>query len=235
MKAPYLLFILSYYLLRASSAWIAGDRYFIAFLNVGQGDAIVINIPQMGKILIDTGPDYQANYLSAKYDKIPFCTIKAAFVTHYDSDHSGGMQRILRYCPNMTIYDNVSAGDVLKFKDVSLQILNPQTVSKRTGNNESLVIKVERGSFSALLTGDAGLDVLNKLQNGGIDVYKVSHHGSEFNTSFELLNRFKPRICVVSVGKNNYGHPSGKVLSYINSSKCRLYRTDVDGTVMVYF
>jgi competence protein ComEC len=94
-----------------------------------------------------------------------------------------------------------------------------------------------RGNFETLLTGDAGLEVLEKLpliDLAGLDVYKVSHHGSKYNNSFELINQLKPRYCIISVGKNNFGHPAQEVLADLKKSNCKVLRTDQDGTIVLY-
>jgi len=239
----YLVFISTWYLLRF--LFVLNDRFFyVSFLDVGQGDAIVINVPRLGQLLVDTGADYQSNYMYARGRVFPNCAIKSVFITHYDNDHSGGLQRILRFCRGATVYDNLSRGDVLVFNDVRVYMLSPKDKgSTHQENDASLVMLVKYNDFEALLTGDAGLSVLeaalpvvNDLKesnviNGVLDVYKISHHGSLHNSSLQLLDLLGPLNCVVSVGRNNYGHPSKEVLGAAVSVGCVLYRTDQDGSV----
>lgn len=243
MKDFYLVFIVLYYLLKALVVTPGDQHFYISFLNVGQGDAIVINIPNYGKVLIDAGSDYRSNYLISRSSIFPICQIRSIFITHYDNDHSGGLERVSRFCDSTILYDEVSYGDVFTIEDVYLYILNPLKGGyRREENDDSLVILVRRGNFEALITGDAGLGVLenlvaeiNGLTFGKLDVYKVSHHGSLHNNSFDLLTGLKPEKCVISVGRNNYGHPAKPVIEDIAKSGCQLYRTDKDGAIMLYF
>ena len=244
---PYLSFILLYYLIRILILTPQNGVFSISFLNVGQGDSIVINIPKYGQVMIDTGPDYQANYLSARESWFPICQIKSVIITHYDSDHSGGLNRMSNYCKKLKNYNNIKNGDTLHFGDTYLHVLNPAVEDiSREENDDSIVILLDKGSFEALLTGDAGTAIVEELLpkieaytkdyvvNNGLDVYKVSHHGSKYNTNFDIIRRLKPTSCVIPVGKNNFGHPSKEVISYLKDSGCRVYRTDLEGSVTFY-
>ena len=246
-SVPYLSFIVVYYGLRLLSTASPGLNFYIEFLNVGQGDSIVMNIPRYGYIVIDTGPDYQSNYLSARKSAFPICQIKSVIITHYDSDHSAGLERVLKYCRNTKIYNSISQGDTLRFGDTYLYILSPPEVDlTREENDDSIIVLLKHDSFEALLVGDAGLEVLEGLSstvndlsengtiNGGLDVYKVSHHGSKYNNSFKLINSLKPNNCIISVGKNTFGHPSLEVIKDLNDAGCKVYRTDVDGSVTFF-
>ncbi len=85
-----------------------------------------------------------------------------------------------------------------------------------------------------LLTADAESDVLARLDLGPVDVLKVSHHGSADAGLPVLLNRLRPRLAVIEVGKGNtYGHPTLQALTALAASGARVLRTDRDGTVRV--
>lgn len=234
----YGIFIVVYYCVRAVLVLPQSRTFYVEFLNVGQGDSIVINIPAYGKALVDTGFNYQSNYLFARSSVFPICQIKSLFITHYDLDHAGGLERITRYCKKIAIYDNLSAGDTLTFANAVIKILNPPAKGYvRKDNDDSLVMLLKKGGFSALLTGDAGLGVLQTIVPSipaGLDVYKVSHHGSRHNTSYELLDQLKPKYCVISVGKNTFGHPTKEVTDALEKAKCKTFRTDLDGSIVLY-
>jgi len=244
---PYVVFIVGYYLLRILLCLPQSDRFFISFLDVGQGDSFVINIPNYGRALIDVGIDYQSNYLSARQSAFPVCNIKSVFITHYDSDHAGGLERFSKFCRNITIYDNLSYEDVVDFGVVKLYVLSPPIKnSTHQENDDSLVMLLKYQDFEALLTGDAGLNALEPVGkiisdykrkgiiSGGLDVYKVSHHGSPHNNSKGLIDALKPTRCIISVGKNNYGHPSKEVIRDLADAGCLVQRTDKDGTITLY-
>lgn len=234
----YGIFVLVYYCIRALIVLVSNSNFYMAILDVGQGDSFVINIPSYGRLLVDTGFNYQASYMSARGDISPFCQLKSVFITHFDRDHVGGLDRLTRYCKNINVFDNLSKGDSLKFGDASLSVLNPpEKNSSHEENDDSIVMLLTRGNFKALLTGDAGLEVLERLPPvdlANLDVYKVSHHGSKYNNSFALINQLKPRYCIISVGKNNFGHPAQEVLEDLKKSNCKVLRTDQDGTIVLY-
>jgi len=104
-------------------------------------------------------------------------------------------------------------------------------------NNFSLVMKVSFGSFDALLTGDAEVDIVLPLIEGvqePVEVLKVPHHGSKDAVTASFLNVIKPGLAVLSVGKNNrYGHPDGDVVSLLNEQGIQVKRTDMDGSVEI--
>ena len=91
----------------------------------------------------------------------------------------------------------------------------------KTGGNEananSIVARLDYGSFSMLLSGDAEDQtehrMLTKDLNLRVNVLKVGHHGSKYATSEDFLKRAKPEIAIISCGAwNRYGHPSQSVL-----------------------
>jgi competence protein ComEC len=112
----------------------------------------------------------------------------------------------------------------------------------KTGGNEpnanSIVVRLDYGSFSMLLTGDAEDQtehrLLTKDLNLEAQVLKVAHHGSKYATSADFLNRVKPQFAIISCGAwNRYGHPSQAVLDRLRSANpsIKLYRTDLQGEI----
>lgn len=241
---PYAIFIVGYYFIRMLILLPQDSKFYLSFLNVGQGDSFVINIPNYGRVLVDTGKDYQSNYLSARGSVLPFCNIKSVFITHYDNDHAGGLERIRKFCRNITVYDDLKFVDVVDFGNTKIYVLSPPDRNPlRDINDNSLVMLLKYHDFEALLTGDAGLSMLEWVSKtinvyksrgiiiGGLDVYKVAHHGSRYNSSKNLIYMLKPAYCIISVGKNTYGHPSKEVIQYLADAGCKVQRTDQDGTI----
>lgn len=112
----------------------------------------------------------------------------------------------------------------------------------KTGGNEananSIVMRLDYGSFSMLLAGDAEEQtehrMLTKDLNLQVQVLKVAHHGSKYATSQDFLNRVKPAIALVSCGSwNRYGHPAQSVLDRLRTANVKLYRTDLQGEVTI--
>ena len=96
------------------------------------------------------------------------------------------------------------------------------------------------GDFDALLTGDISPEisdiVAGKLEEKGspsIEYFKVPHHGSKNGLTPELLEVAMPKIAVVSVGKNSYGHPSGEIIKMLEARSIKVLRTDEVGNVEV--
>lgn len=107
-------------------------------------------------------------------------------------------------------------------------------------NANSIVARLDYGSFSMLLAGDAESQSEHRLLTKELDlqtkVLKVAHHGSKYATSSDFLNRGKPEIAIVSCGAwNRYGHPSQAVLDRLRevNPNVKLYRTDLQGEITI--
>ncbi|MFC1654123.1 ComEC/Rec2 family competence protein [Patescibacteria group bacterium] len=103
-------------------------------------------------------------------------------------------------------------------------------------NEVSIVMLLEYGDVSALFTGDIGFREEQALLGmgviNGVDVLKVPHHGSKFSSSELFLEATRPNIALVSVGKNNqFGHPTSRVLMYLDTVGAKVLRTDELGTI----
>ena len=112
----------------------------------------------------------------------------------------------------------------------------------KAGGNEpnanSIVMRLDYGSFSLLLTGDAEAQTENRLLSKDVNlaarVLKVAHHGSKYATSQSFLNRVKPELAVISCGEwNRYGHPSQSVLDRLQAANVKLLRTDLHGEITI--
>ena len=108
--------------------------------------------------------------------------------------------------------------------------------STRDLNETSLVARMEIGQFDALFTGD--LDGVHEAEVaklgglGGIEVLKVSHHGSKTSSVPEFLDVVRPKLAVIEVGKNSYGHPTKEAISRLEDAGAQVMRTD-EGDVVV--
>jgi len=120
-----------------------------------------------------------------------------------------------------------------------LEILAPLTEFSSDENNNSIVIRAEYGKISFLLTGDAEKESeAAMLQSGrtlSATVLKMGHHGSKTSTTEAFLAAVRPLYAVISCGRNNaYGHPNDDVVARVEKAGARIYRTDVNGTVVVF-
>ncbi len=211
----------------------AGVALRVVFLDVGQGDAILIQTPE-GNILIDAGPDDSEEALLRKLRDYGVERLRLAVFTHPDDDHIGGADGVLDAFPTEEIWLSVSEGegeslavllaaaerqeafvrrvklwDGMELGDVSLQVLSPPDHGTYDTNEGSIVIRLTHGSASALFVGDADTAVeqvlLRDLGAGYLScsLYKVGHHGSSTSTSPEFLNAMRPTWAVISCSAEN--------------------------------
>jgi competence protein ComEC len=125
--------------------------------------------------------------------------------------------------------------------DVRLEILSPDrcwTGTESDTNNDAIVVRASLGEDSVLFATEPEEPAQQVLLDAGVDltadVLKVPHHGA--GTSLEaFFQAVDPRVAVVSVGENTYGHPVPEVLDWIRATGAEVLRTDVTGDVIVAF
>src|SRR4029077_16789691 len=106
-------------------------------------------------------------------------------------------------------------------------------------NNNSVVLRVEFGRLAILLTGDAQSEAEARLLSHGgtdlrADILKVGHHGSAYSSTPAFLAAVHPKIAIISCGLQNvFGHPSPRTLAALRAAGATIYRTDLDGGIMV--
>lgn len=128
-------------------------------------------------------------------------------------------------------------------KEVRIAIVGPnKTFLEKTSPNgkigesrefASLETLISYGSFTILLTGDSQASELNEARIGALSVLQVPHHGSKTGLDLEFLQKVHPKLAVISVGKNNYGHPSAQTLDLLKSRGIPVLRTDEHGDVEI--
>lgn len=101
-------------------------------------------------------------------------------------------------------------------------------------NETSLVFRLEQNRFCVFFTGDIPANVETEIDTlAQCDVLKVAHHGSKYSTSEEFLEKLKPKLAVISVGKNSFGHPSPEVIERLSNLAIKYLRTDKNGEIEV--
>lgn len=131
-------------------------------------------------------------------------------------------------------------GDSYALGDASFTILSPSVAEgEQDANNSSIVIRLLYGESSFLFSGDAEAEeeqaILDSGQRLSSTVYKVAHHGSSGANSKPYLDAVSPKYAVISCGKDNsYGHPHKEVLQMLQDRGITTYRTDEQGTIIVY-
>lgn len=205
----------------------------IDFLDVGQGDSILLKLPNNKRVLIDGGPDNLVIRRLGEY--LPFYQRKIDYiiVSHFHDDHIIGLIEIIRrYQVGAIIYINdfketgisealfnkarekqiklISLKSEININysaECSINILNPLILGVKIDDNNSLITRLNCQKLSALFTGDNSLAVEAALLNTDIDlganILKASHHGSKSANLEAFLRRVGPEYFVISVGADN--------------------------------
>jgi competence protein ComEC len=228
----------------------------VTVLDVGQGDAILLQPATAPAILVDGGPP--GGSLAAELGSAGVERLAAAVITHDESDHAGGIEELLGSFPiGKLLYGRlrgaslaaargagvepiqVARGAELRSGALRLSLLWPPPELRGAGavggdpNQLALVILARWHRFAMLLSADAEAEAV-PLDPGPIDVLKVAHHGSEDAGLSALLERTIPRLAVISVGADNsYGHPAAATLATLAEHGVRTLRTDLDGEITI--
>ena len=235
------------------------DDTRITVMDVGQGQSILIQ--QGGAYyLVDCGgknagdcADTVTNCLLSQ----GIFRLDGLILTHYDADHSGGVVNLLGnilidriYMPD-TYDDNGLRQQIEQAADGTVQWITEETQLRinsgkitlypaRPGANDnesSVCVLFQTENCDILITGDrssAGERALLKAAElPQLELLIVGHHGSKLATSEDLLLATRPKAAVISVGADNpYGHPHGETLERLSRYGCRVYRTDLQGTII---
>lgn len=228
----------------------------ITVLDVGQGDAILLQPPNAPAVLVDGGPPGEG--LVRMLDSAGVSSLGAVVATHDQSDHVGGIEELLGSVPighllygrlgrglkaaaraAATPTQQVSRGTTIVSGSLSLEFLWPPSellAEPQPGadpNRLALVAVARWRGFAMLLAADAEAEAV-PLDPGHIDVLKVAHHGSEDAGLADLLDRTRPSLAVISVGSENpYGHPAPGTLGTLAARGVPTLRTDRLGDVVI--
>jgi competence protein ComEC len=129
-------------------------------------------------------------------------------------------------------------GEKFTIDGVAFTVLHPAPGWSGWGedvNEDSLVLRVEYGAFQALFAGDAGFPAEGEMAGrvAEVDLLKVGHHGSRGSTGEGWLDALRPKAAVISVGRNDYGHPAPPTLVRLALHGVDVRRTDLEGTIRV--
>jgi beta-lactamase superfamily II metal-dependent hydrolase len=245
-------------LLQLVASPLAGQALELRFLDVGQGDAVLIR--SGGKeALVDAG---RGAGIVARLAELGVDSLDLFIASHNHADHIGGAEEILGALPVRFYMDNglpsptqtwqrlialvrdrgiayLEATDrTVILGAARLRILPPPFPRREASqNNSSVGVVVELGAFRALLTGDSeGAELARWLATEDVpdvDVLKAAHHGAANGVSAPWLERTKPEVVVISVGRNSYGHPHATALGLYAATADQVLRTDQSGDIVV--
>ncbi|ART76133.1 hypothetical protein B4U37_08820 [Sutcliffiella horikoshii] len=233
----------------------------VHFIDVGQGDAILLQTPNGSNILVDTGPKESSKKLLAYLKKVSVTSIDLLVITHPDFDHIGGIPSLLEKLPVKKILDSGKAHTTLTFiqykqyvwnnivpvqyakekmkldidPDLKIKVLNSGSEEKET-NNASIVLHITYGEMKFLLMGDTEEQEekrMSRKYNLESTILKVAHHGSNSSSTASFLKDVQPKIAVISAGKNNdFHHPHLPVLNRLIESGADIYNTAESGSIV---
>lgn len=210
----------------------------ITFINVGQGDSILIR-DGFHSVLIDTGGnisfDMAEEVLIPYFRKIGLYHIDALITTHDDYDHSGAASSLMSSFYVDKWIDEASSFP-LTIGNINLTNLNTYSHDSDEENDNSLVLYTELMDEKWLFMGDAPSYIEEKIieDNPSLDcdILKVGHHGSNTSTSIAFLDAVTPSEAIISCGKNNsYGHPHEEIVERLEKRKITVRRTDIEGSI----
>jgi competence protein ComEC len=228
----------------------------ITVLDVGQGDAILLQPAHASAVLVDGGPPGEG--LARMLDDAGVDRLGAVVATHDQSDHVGGIEELLGAVPiGHLLYGRVGRdlksaartsaiptqqvfrGTTIRSGPLRLEFIWPPPellAEPQPGadpNQLALVAVARWRGFAMLLSADAEAEVV-PLDPGHVDVLKVAHHGSEDAGLADLLDRTRPSLAVISVGDDNpYGHPTAATVATLAADNVPTLRTDRDGEVVI--
>ncbi len=223
----------------------------VTVLDVGQGDAILLQPAGAPAVLVDGGPAGEG--LLRMLEDSGVDRLGAVIATHDQSDHVGGLEELLGSVPiGHLVYgrlgrdllaaaraaaptQRVAQGATIRSGRLRLEFIWPPPellAEPQPGadpNQLALVAIARYQGFSMLLSADAEAEAV-PLDPGQIDVLKVAHHGSEDAGLADLLERARPGLALISVGEDNsYGHPAPQTVATLAAQGVRVMRTDRDG------
>ncbi len=245
--------------LRSPPVWHAPTGLRVTFLDVGQGDAILLETPS-ARVLVDQGPP-EAN-VAGQLGRMGITSLSAVVLTHPQRDHVGGAADVIRRLRVAAVLDpalaatgpereeaiavargrgvpirTVRTGSEFRAGGLVLRVLWPPDPGLPTEdpNLNATVLSASYGDTDVFLPADAESDVTARLRLGAFEVLKVAHHGSVDPGLDEQLRVLRPQIAVISAGRNNdYGHPRPETLAALATVPgLALYRTDTHRRVIV--
>ena len=233
------------------------DVVKVEYIDVGQADAILIENDKK-YMLIDAGNNEDGDLLVNYFKDKNITDFEYVVATHPHEDHIGGMDNIIKnfniknyYMPDCytTTKTFEELLDALEEKNLSFETPDIDSefllgdalfkvlytgTDKRDLNNTSIVLRMTYKDVSFMFTGDATNVTEKKILAKDLqsDVLKAGHHGSQYSTSDEFLDKVNPKYAIISVGTGNvYDHPKDITLNKLKGIE--VHRTDKEGTIRV--
>ena len=243
-----------------SISTFSGDTLRVNYIDVGQGDAIFIQLPNKETMLIDAGESFEVDNVINYLNNLGITKIDYVVGTHPHTDHIGGLESIVNtfdigsiYMPkavsNTKTYEDLltainnkglkvktakSGVVVLDDNNLKLEFIAPNSDSYSELNNYSAVLKLTYLDNTFLFMGDAETLSENEITSEiKADVIKVGHHGSDSSSGIEFVKKVSPEYAIIMVGEgNSYNHPYQSIIDRYQSVGAKVLRTDLDGNIV---
>lgn len=234
----------------------------VHFIDVGQGDSILIQTTNGKNILIDGGPPKAGKAVVKFLKHHNVKKINLLIATHPDIDHIGGLPAVMKEFDVARVIDSGKLHTTRTYAryirqirkqeipveiaqlnqqiyidpNVNIKILN--TYGQHKNNNQSsIVLKVTYNEVDFLLMGDSEHQQerqLMKQHNLQSEIFKVGHHGSKTGTILPFVQSVKPKVAIITYGKDNdYGHPVHRVIRNLQKVNTNIYSTAVFGNITI--
>ena len=219
----------------------SGETILIDAGNNGKGKVVANYLKGLGYLSIDymiaTHPD--ADHVGGLDEVLYAMNVKNIYAPKVSHTTQTFKDFLAAVANKGLIIKEAKSGVTLPINSLNSQFLAPVKEYGNDLNEWSAVLKVTHGSKSFLFTGDAESKsekdmVATYASSLKSDVLKPGHHGSKTSSSQPFLDAVKPSIAVISAGAGNrYGHPTQETLSKLNAMSINVYRTDLNGTVII--
>lgn len=252
---------LVWYLILFPRSISSSELYFLS-VGQGDGSLLLLpgGGGDFVKFLIDGGPINGG--LNSNLEKILGLDkyIDVIFISHPQIDHFGGFIEIVKdYRIGAILYNGedgndknwtefnrlisdkkiakiaLAKGDTVTYYDSDVKVLNSANLLANT-NDSALVLGLETNGFKALFTADiaaATEKIIARSADIRSDILKVSHHGSKYSSDMFFLEKVEPKISVVEVGKNSYGHPTKEALNRLKEVGSQIFNTYEQGIIKI--
>jgi competence protein ComEC len=242
-------------ILLVTSARLAfpGSNWRVGQCDVGQGDALLVNLGNGAAALFDAGP--QPALLERCLELFRVTELALVVISHRHADHYAGFSGIGdRLVGELWVNGGSDTYAVRNIREITegvvgrvgglvIKSLWPRATEPRFGaiagdgsqeNNRSIVLALELDGVHILVTGDiepgAQELIAQSADLSDIEILKVPHHGSRFQAE-PFLSEVRPAVSLISVGENSYGHPDAELIAPLSELGSKVFRTDHDGAI----
>lgn len=254
--------VLLFSLYSFATAEVALGKLKVHFIDVGHGDAILVQAPNGKTMLVDGGAKAYGDEVVAFLKSQGVKRLDYIVATHPDADHIGGLIEVLsvfkvkQFIDSGKVHTTETYKELLRLimkknidylnpKTLDVYKLNPKTIvqvlhvnEKAEENNDaSIVLKLTYNKVSFLLMADAGIEIekqIRKKYDVQATVLKVGHHGSDTSSAAPFISNVNPEVAILSYeGGNRYGHPNPEVVKRLKNTGTKIYETAFDCHITV--